>query len=110
MRLLLDECVPLGLVSVLGNQSGEIQIEHVVRLGWSGLKNGVLLKRLADEGFAGPVTTDRNLVHQQQVVSLGALVIVIVAPTNRLIDLAPLAPRVLSAAQSACAGETRLVS
>lgn len=110
MRLLLDECVPLGMVSVLGSPSEEVQIEHVVRLGWSGLKNGALLQRLVNDGFSGLVTTDRNLVHQQQVVGLGAFVIVIVAPTNRLVDLAPFAAKVLRAAQSARAGEVRLVS
>ncbi len=87
VRLLLDECVPKQFAAALV----PLQCDHLTAVGWSGIKNGELLRRMADAGFAVLVTTDRNLVFQQPIVSSRVVVAVLTARTNRLADLLPLA-------------------
>jgi hypothetical protein len=61
-------------------------------MGWSGQKNGELLQRMAAQGFEVLVTVDQNLRHQQNLPTAGVAVIVLVATSNRLLDLVPLMP------------------
>jgi len=72
-------------------------------MGWSAIKNGELLE-LASERFDAFVTVDRNLAFQQNVRSLLIAVIVLHAKTNRLADLLPLVPNLLTAIGSAKPG------
>ena len=72
-------------------------------MGWSAIKNGELLE-LASEHFDAFVTVDRNLAFQQNVRSLSIAVIVLHAKTNRLADLLPLVPNLLTAIGSAKPG------
>ncbi len=64
----------------------------VQELGWSGTKNGALLQRAAEAGFDVLVTTDQNLEHQQNLVTAGIPLIVLVAVSNKLRVLLPLVP------------------
>ena len=63
-------------------------------MGWAGKRNGELLPLIAFEGFKVFLTVDQNLRYQQQLSRLGVAVVVLVAPTNRLVDLVPLMPSV----------------
>ena len=90
MRILLDECVPRPLRrELLGHD-----VRTVPEMGWSGKKNGELLPLITSHNFAVFLTTDQNLRYQQNLRAAGIAVIVLVARTNRLVDLAPLMPRV----------------
>lgn len=40
-------------------------VSHVVGMGWQGTKNGVLLAKAAEAGFAAFVTADKNMPYQQ---------------------------------------------
>jgi hypothetical protein len=92
VRILLDESVP--------RRFGDLIVGHTVTTavdrGWSGLKNGELLERAQSE-FDVLITVDRNLLHQQDLRRYSVLVVVLVARTNRLQDLRPLIPTLLSA-------------
>jgi hypothetical protein len=57
MRVLFDECVP----TVLRNLFIGHEVITVTEQGWSGTKNGKLLK-LASEGFDVFITVDKNLL------------------------------------------------
>jgi len=59
-------------------------------MGWSGKKNGELLRLMSQEGFTIRITTDQNLRYQQNLQQAGVAVIVLVASSNRLPDLLPL--------------------
>ncbi len=61
-------------------------------MGWSGKKNGELLRLMAGQGFEVLLTVDRNLSHQQNLKASGIALVVLVAATNRLTDLIPLIP------------------
>ncbi|NJL01070.1 MAG: DUF5615 family PIN-like protein [Spirulinaceae cyanobacterium RM2_2_10] len=88
MRILLDECAPRPLKRELA----DYEISTVVEMGWSGKKNGELLRLMSQEGFTILLTTDQNLRYQQNLEQAGVAVIVLVARSNRLPDLVPLIP------------------
>lgn len=100
MRLLLDECLPKKLRQLL--------VPHtcvtVVEAGWSGIKNGALLK-LAEGQFDVVLTVDRNLRHQQNIPSYNVAVIVMSARKNAIEMLEPLVPQVLEALKEIRPGE-----
>ncbi len=101
MRILLDECVPRPLKRELADH----EICTVVEMGWSGKKNGELLRLMSQEGFTVLLTTDQNLRYQQNLQQAGVAVIVLVAPSNRLPDLVPLIPDVRNALNTVVQGK-----
>lgn len=68
-------------------------------MGWTAIQNGELLALAAQE-FDVFVTVDRNLSFQQNVVAFSIAIVVLEAKTNRLADLRPLVPRLLSAIET----------
>ncbi len=91
MNVLLDHCVPRGFARLLTPHT----VHTVAAMGWEARRNGELLAGAAAE-FGAFVTVDRNLRFQQDVGELPLAVVTLVAVSNRMEDLAPLAPRVLS--------------
>ena len=75
MNILLDECTP----RVVKKRLSHLPIRTVQEMGWSGVKNGELLK-LADQQFDVFITTDKNLRYQQNL-SLVKLAFLLL-PTN----------------------------
>lgn len=61
-------------------------------MGWSGVKNGDLL-RLAAASFDVFITVDKNLPYQQSLATLPLAVIVLDAQSNDLPALLPLVPK-----------------
>jgi hypothetical protein len=90
MRILLDECVPRPLRRELPDHD----VRTVPEMGWSGKKNGELLPLITSHNFAVFLTTDQNLRYQQNLRAAGIAVVVLIARTNRLVDLVPLIPSV----------------
>lgn len=88
MRLLLDESVPRRF----GRSLASHVVRTVVEMGWSGIKNGELLARAANE-FDALVTVDRNLEYQQNLETLPIAVIILFAQSNELPYLLPLVSR-----------------
>ena len=77
-------------------------------MGWSSKRNGELLA-LAAAAFDVFLTADRNLSYQQDVSVFNIAVIVLIAQSNRIDDLAPLAPRVLEVLTTAKPGAVTIV-
>jgi len=69
-------------------------VHTVPEMGWSGKKNGDLLQLMVADNFELFLSVDQNLQHQQNLGAANVAVVVLVAPTNRLADLAPLMPSV----------------
>jgi hypothetical protein len=76
----------------------------VAEMGWSGTKNGLLLRRAAQE-FDAFVTVDQGIAYQQNLVSVDLAVVVIAAPSNDIDDLRPLMSRVRAAVEQATPGQ-----
>ena len=99
LKILLDECVDRRFRSALP----EHEIFTVQEMGWSGMKNGELL-RSAQAAFQVFITVDRNLYFQQNLRVSGMAVFVICAKSNRLVDLMALAEPLLEAIKNSKAG------
>ena len=67
----------------------------VPQMGWATIKNGELLV-LAEKEFDVFITVDRNLSFQQNLNKFNIAVLVLRAQSNRLADLKPPAPKILS--------------
>ena len=104
VRALLDECLPRRLKHDLA----EHDVRTVPEMGWASKRNGDLL-RLAEREFDAFLTVDRKLQHQQKLSAFGIAVIVLVARSNRLLDLRPLIPRIREALPKATVGEATVV-
>ncbi len=77
-------------------------------MGWAGAQNGALLA-LAEQEFDVFVTVDRNLSFQQNLPEFNIAVLVLHAASNRLADLRPLVPKVLSILPTLTRGEAEHV-
>jgi len=99
VRVLLDECVPRRLRRELPGHD----VRTVNEMGWSGVKNGPLLRRAAEE-FDVFLTVDQGVEYQQNLVGLDLAIIVMVATSNDIDDLRPLMPRMRETLNSVSPG------
>ena len=92
MRILLDECLPKDFAEELRGHT----VKTVPQAGWASVKNGKLLRLIADSGkFDLFVTVDKNLLRQQKLDGLPFAIIVLRAKSNRLAELKPFAEELL---------------
>jgi Domain of unknown function (DUF5615) len=92
VKVLLDECVDRRLA---GDIRGH-DVKTVPEAGWAAFSNGELLARAQHE-FDVFVTVDRNLPFQRDLSRFSLAVIVLRAPSNRIVDLRSLVPQLLAA-------------
>lgn len=85
VRVLLDENLPHDLVRELPGH----EVFTVHGLGWSGVKNGKLLRRMRG-AFDALVSMDRNLEKQQALADQPFGTVIVLARSNRMLDLRPL--------------------
>ena len=92
MRILLDESVPWRLGPLLvGHTTNSVQ-----RRGWASIKNGKLLAIAANE-FDVLLTADKGMEYQQILDTLPIAILIVLARTNRMEDLARAIPTILEA-------------
>ena len=104
MKIFLDECIDWRLSrDIVGHDVSSAQ-----QTGWIGTKNGELLARVAEQ-FDVFLTVDRNLSFQQNLPAFDVAVVVLKSASNRLADLQPLVPALLSALGSAQRGAVTYV-
>ena len=104
MKILLDECVDRRLAKDLPGHF----VKTVPQMGWATIKNGELLA-LAEKEFDVFITVDRNLSFQQNLPKFNIAVLVLRTHSNRLADLKPLIPKVLSILPSLAKGKAEVV-
>jgi hypothetical protein len=105
LKVLLDECVDVGLAPSLVGFS----VRTVVQQGWVGITNGKLLALAAAE-FDVFVTVDRNLPFQQHLPKFDIAIVSLMAKSNRLADLQALIPNVLTTIPLAVKSQVTRVS
>ncbi len=91
MNIIIDECVPKVVKRRLKNRN----IVTVQEMGWSGVKNGQLLRQIVDAAFDVFVTSDKNLRHQQHLQSFDLSIILL--PSNQVPIVIELLPDIDSA-------------
>lgn len=92
MKILLDENLDWRLERFLPGHD----CSSVPRIGWAGVKNGILLQQADNAGFDVLLTMDSALVGQQNLSQFRLAIIALRAPSNRLADTSPLMPQVLA--------------
>ena len=100
MRVLLDANLPRRLAELLvGHEAHSVHLRR-----WSNLDDGALLDVCAGE-YAAFVTLDQSLPFQQNLRGREIIVVVLRAYSNRLSDLEPWVPALLSALSAAKPGD-----
>ncbi|MDB4793429.1 hypothetical protein OAG63_00175 [Methylacidiphilales bacterium] len=84
MRILLDECVHIGLKKAFPNHS----VKTVPEAGWSGIKNGKLLGLIASH-FDVFLTIDQNIRYQQNLTELPFAILFVAVPNNMMESYRP---------------------
>jgi predicted nuclease of predicted toxin-antitoxin system len=105
MKLLLDESLPRSLKEALTSHD----VVTVPENGWAGKDNGELLE-LASAEFDAFVTADQGLQYQQNLAGYTIAVVTLAAKSNRVEDLLPLVPRLLTALNDVGPGEVVTVA
>src|SRR5262249_18561262 len=72
----------------------------VPEAGWAGKKNGELLSLAENAGFDVFVSLDQGIEYQQNLTGRNIAVILFRAKSNRLVDLVPLAGKILTTLSS----------
>ena len=105
MKILLDECVPWPIHTLLGGGVGH-ECMTAQQRGWGGVKNGELL-RLAESEFAVFITADQNLRYQQNMA--GRAIAIVVLSTNKWRRIEAGASAIRRAVEGAQPGEIKYV-
>jgi len=92
VRVLLDEQLPVDLAAAIQGH----RVDTVVGRGWTGITNGELLRRMGTE-YDALVTTDRGIELQQNLATVSVSILLVRAPSNRMLHLLPLVPAILEA-------------
>ena len=100
MHILLDECLPRQLA----RESDDHVVVTVQKAGWSGLRNGKLLKNMSGH-FEVFLTIDKRIQHEQKIPPDVAIV-TIRARSNRIQDLRPLVPQLRRAIEESKPGKS----
>ena len=100
MRVLLDECVHIG---VKGAFSGHV-VTTVTEIGWRSSKDGPLLA-FAQDRFDVFVTIDRNLERQQNLSKLKMGIVIVRVPSNEIAHYEPLFDQLEAAVETIRAGQ-----
>jgi hypothetical protein len=103
MRVLFDHGTPRGIARFL---KGHTVVEARDR-GWDTLTNGALLKAAEESGFEVLLTTDKNLVYQQNLT--GRKIAVVVLGRGRWRLILPQIAQVVAAVDAATVGSYAMV-
>jgi len=103
MLILFDQGTPVGIQECLREHS--IKTAH--QMGWSTLLNGELLQAAEQMGFDLLLTTDKNLVYQQNLAT--RKIAIVVLGKNRWSLLRPILWKIAEAVNAAKPGSYTLI-
>lgn len=103
MLILFDQGTPVGIRDALRGHTVKTAFEQ----GWSRLLNGELLREAENSGFNVLLTTDKNLVHQQNLT--GRNIAVVALAQSRWSLVQPLLSQICEAIEAAKPGTYTLV-
>jgi hypothetical protein len=111
IRVLLDNCIPWRLAKDILTEAEargkHIEIKGVISVGWDQYKDGQLLD-VMDNQFDVLVTVDKGL--QQRVDHRSFAVLLLRAKSNRMADLLPIVPSIVSVLNDLKKGQIREIS
>jgi Domain of unknown function (DUF5615) len=89
MKILLDECVTKRFKKHITSHT----VLTVFECGWSGTKNGALMKLCEENGFDVFLTIDKNLLYQQNYSNFKPSIIVFDCESSKLECLVDFIPK-----------------
>ena len=89
MKVLLDECITKKVKPFLS----EFEIFTVNEMGWSGVKNGQLMKLCIENNFDILLTIDKNLRFQQNLQNYNITIIILDTKSSKKEDIISLLPK-----------------
>jgi len=92
LRILLDECVPRRLKRHFRDRG---LVLTVTDAGLSGYKNGQLLRRISGD-FDVFITVDKSIQYQQNLATFDIAFVLLRVPSNDVVDIEPVIPRLLA--------------
>ena len=106
MKILLDECVTKHLKPFLPHH----EVFTVAEQGWTGFKNGQLMKVATAAGFDILLTIDKNVLHQQNIGKYPLVIAVLDSPSSKLEMLINYLPPLEQLLSSFAKGNAYIVS
>ena len=103
MKILFDQGTPIGIRDVLTQHTVKTAYEQ----GWATLLNGELLNAAEQAGFDLFLTTDKNLVYQQNLSR--RTIAIVVLNRSRWSLIRPMLPRIAGVVNSAAPGSYTLI-
>ena len=88
MKILLDECVTKKLKPHLSTH----EVHTVTEMGWSGIKNGKLLRLCVDNNFDILLTIDKNIMFQQHIADFNIIIVILNSGTSKVEELVRFVP------------------
>lgn len=108
MKVLLDENIDVRFKREFAESTHEV---YTVRdMGWNGLKNGELLKKMTEANFDALIAVDKNLPYQQNQDKLPVHIFVLDVFKNVLPNLKPFAPKLLELLENLTEEKVLIVS
>lgn len=93
MKVLLDENIDVRFKKAF--EDSEHEVLTVRDMGWNGIKNGELLRKMSEAAFDILVAVDKNLPYQQNTNQLPVGIFILDVHRNVLPSLLPLVPKLL---------------
>jgi predicted nuclease of predicted toxin-antitoxin system len=106
MRILLDECLPVGL----RHQFAAHETHTAEFAGLKGKTNGELIRAAEMAGYDVLVTVDQGIPRQQGIAGRKLAIVLVRCRTNQMEDLLPLTGLVLTAIERIQPGDVVTVS
>ena len=92
MRILLDECIPQRLKRHFSDRG---LVVTVTDADLSGYTNGQLLRRISGD-FDVFITIDKSMQYQQNLAAYGVSFVLLRVPSNDIVDIEPVLPRLFA--------------
>ena len=85
------------------------EVRHVVAMGWKGTKNGALLGKAGEAGFAAFITADKNMPYQQSMRARSFSLVVLDIHPNTIITQTACIPVIEALLRTAEPGKVYVV-
>ncbi|HBX50686.1 MAG TPA: hypothetical protein DEH02_06395 [Bacteroidales bacterium] len=92
MKILLDECVTKKLKDLLIGHT----VFTISQMEWTGMKNGMLIKRAEQKNFDILLTIDKNICYQQNTSKYNLTIVVLNANNSNIETLQDYIPNFLN--------------
>ena len=107
MKILLDENIDVRARLLF---PAAMEVFTVKDMGWTGIKNGELIKLLSQNNFDYWIVADKNIPYQQNTSEIPFKIIVLDVFRNTLKSIEPLLPKILDILNTSSSNKVIIVN